>query len=157
MASETAHDEGWDVRIETQEDAKRFARIGGYAGFTYIFITTFFAVFGIMGGLSQMEKMPELGADVVGQQTGAIGFMFARFVLYWVLSWRTHSGNGIIAAPVLCLLIVGEIFFATFGMVSKGFIPGLLLVILAAVFGSVLVAGIKGNWANRAFRRGIRT
>lgn len=153
MSDVITEEAGWEVNIETQEDAQRFARIGGYAGFTYIFFTTFFAVFGIIGGLSQFKEMTEVPIDTFQQQMGAIGFMFARFVVYWVWSWRTHSGKGIIAAPLLCLFIVGEILFAVFGMVSQGIVPGLLLIILAAIFGFVLITGVRGNWANWALSR----
>ncbi|PHR93788.1 MAG: hypothetical protein COA69_03935 [Robiginitomaculum sp.] len=151
-----SEDQGWDIKIDTPEDAQRMARVGAYAGYSYTLITTLLAGMGMMAGLSQMGKMPEIDPEMVTQQGGAILGLLVRFVLYWALSWRTYSGKGIIAAPLLLVLIVAEILFAVFALVSNGVVPGLLLIIIAAVVGFVLVAGVKGNWANRAFRKGVK-
>lgn len=150
-------DQGWDIKIDTPEDAQRMARVGAYAGYSYTLITTLLAGMGMMTGLSQMGEMPEIDPEMLSQHGREILGLFVRFVVYWALSWRAHSANGIIAAPLLLVLIVAEILFAVFTLVSNGIIPALLLIIIAAVVGFVLMAGVKGNWANRAFLKSAKS
>lgn len=145
------------VNIQTQEDAQRMARVGAYAGYTYVIATTIIAGFGISAGLSQLTKMDAIAPDAFQQQATVVVGLAVRLVLYLLLSWRTYSGRGLIAAPLLFFFVIAEILAAVFGAVSGGIVPGLLLVIIAIAFGYVLMAGIKGNWANRSFRLGLRS
>ena len=146
----------WDIKIETQEDAQRMARIGGNAGLTYAVITTLLIGFALSAGLSQMVKLDAVDPEKVSQQMGVIIAIAGRCILYCLLAWRTKSAKGLIAAPLLLIFIVAEILMIVFAGVSNGVVPALLLILLAIVVGFVLLAGVKGNWANRAFRKGLR-
>jgi len=136
----------WNIRIETRQDAIRYARLGGYAGFTYACIITFVALLVLFLGREQMASQPQQ------QIFGMYGMIVIRFMIYWLLSWRTHTGRGIIAAPLLLLFFCLEIGMVTFMIFKSGMFFAVIIPILFAIIGYVMYAGVKGNWANWRYR-----
>jgi len=136
----------WDIRIDGQTDALRFSRLGGYAGFTYACITTILPLLFMFLGRKQMASMEP------AQLYGMFGALVIRFLIYWLLSWRTHTGRGIIAAPLLLLFFCLEIGMVIFMIFKSGMFFAVIIPVLFAIIGYVIYAGVKGNWANWQYR-----
>ncbi len=147
------HESEWEIKIESQEDAKRFARLGGYAGFIHTVGSTLLAVLIMYMMIKQMGEKTELEVDAVKKMSVGLVFIGIRFVIYWILSWRTFTGRGIISAPVLLLLFVVETAAIVFGIIASKMIFFLLIIVIPLAFGFVMLAGVKGNWANRRYRK----
>jgi len=137
----------WEIRIDTQEDARRFSRLGAYAGFTYAVLTSFAAT-----AYLPMLLKSVFGITLASEETILI-VSGLRFAVFWLLAWRTHSGKSTIAAVTLFTLYCIEQAFAVYMIFKSGMFAAVLVPILMGIFGYVLYAGIRGNWANKEFRR----
>lgn len=157
MSNSKVHTGEWEINIHTQEDARRFARIGGYTGFTYLFLSTILAIFGAMGSVGPLMQMDAVELTKVDKYASTLGFLALRFIVLWVLALRTYSGKGFIAAPVLLTLVVIEMLYGVYSGVAGGSVIALMSIIWAVFWGFLLLAGVKGNWANREFHQGLRS
>ncbi len=140
----------WEVRIETHEDAKRFSRLGAYAGFTYASIITFLALLAFFLFKSKIGEQPDKAIIMI------TAIILIRFSIYWLLSWRTHTGKGVIAASIMFLLFCLEMIMLTIMIFQSGMFAAVLIPILFGIIGYVMYAGVRGNWASWQFRRAAR-
>jgi len=140
----------WEIRIENQQDAKRFSRLGAYAGFTYASIITFLALLAFFLFKSKIGEQPDKTILMI------TAIILGRFTIYWLLSWRSHTGKGIIAAPIMFLLFCAEMISLTIMIFQSGMFAAVIIPILFGIIGYVLYAGVRGNWASWQFRRAAR-
>ena len=143
----------WALHIDSYADAQRYANLSGWVGFFYAALTTLLALFALKMGIGQMLQLDALEAKQASGMTMGLAMLFARFIVYTLLSWLNHTRAGRISAPLLLLMFMIEHMVILLGSIKSGFVPGILDIILTISIGYVLYAGVRGTWAKSRFAR----
>ena len=125
----------WEIKIDDITDARRFCRLGGYAGFTYALVAVLVLFIGIL--LNQTDFVNLSKIDQISHLTAGL----IHFVFFWFLAWRVHSGNGKFSSVVMLSLFI---LFKILNLMALQ--VSVLGVLYSGAIAYAMYAGILGSW-----------